>query len=423
MSVNDEINIKEHNIMSNMLKNAIVLFEESIKDIMGKTEKVKYEDILKGILHIQISTELFFKYYIACVYGFANILTPKMQRIKDNTPSLYLMSLNKDEIKTLSYDNIFKFFMSNNDDFFYVKERGAVNFCGLEIGYFGDIFDRFNNIRNAIVHLAYNFDDKEIEWIKSEFTVFIIFVVYKILKYSSPRLWGKQEYEKFCDYEKCKELDETPIEVFKKFLSRDVINILKNDENYIAEIEELASDLGEAYQCDICGKYAKVLDIEDGWSKCFYCGELYYAGYVDCPVCKQKHVVQYDDLNIDVNHNVLPGYCSNCKKTVAVYKCPECGCAYGYDYEYVHKIDFYWDCCKKNFNTSYYGGSANCPLCNAKDKVHFYGKFSNFEAHCEECKEKMFVYVCPECGSKYPYDIDIESRINKVCCKKNFKPY
>ena len=417
-----EIEIQEKRLMDNMLKNATMLLEEAIKNIMGKDEKNKNEDMLKGILHIQISTELFFKYYIGCVYGFEDILEKKAKDIRDNNPEKYLEKLINSQIRTLSYQEIFKFFEENNDGFFEMKYYGKTWFYGLEIEEFEETFDKFNKIRNSIVHSGYRFEEEELKWIKSDFVIFVILIVYRILKHVRPNSFFEGEYQKFENYEEFKELTETPIDIFKLFLSKQVIKIMQNDEDFIMEMEDIADSISEyTAECRVCKTQALVLDIQDGWSKCFCCGDLYFAGYADCCICKKIHTVQYDASNIEYNHNILPGYCNSCKKSMAVYKCPECDSAY--TYEYLDKINFNWECCENNFNEQYYGGSLDCPICKGNDTVQFYGEFNDFQAYCDKCTEKMSVYVCPDCGNKYAYDGDFLPELLRKCCKQNFKPY
>lgn len=412
----NEIEKIEKEIIDTMLKNATILFETSIKDMMANSEP-NYENALKSVLHIQISIELFFKSYIAKVYGFEYILRNASKNKRIHNGKQYLDNLNDSEIKTLSYKEIFDFFEENKDGFFDVKDKGSISFYELEVEYFTNTFDKFSKIRNAIVHLGYNFNEDELKWLKSEFTVFIIFVVYKLLKHI------KKKQNKFNNYYESDEelLYETPNEIFEEFLSPETFEILKNDESYIGEIEELAMDLGNCYVCTECGKHAMVLNFQEGWSKCFYCGTLPYCGYTSCQLCQGKDTVVYDISNIEFNENNLRGYCYNCETHMTVYKCPECGCDYSYNSN--NRPQFYNKCCKDNFKEFYNAGVLACPLCKKEKALPYYGSGINCLTKCKYCREDMCIYICPDCGETYVYDVDINAKIEKECCKNNFKEY
>lgn len=412
----DIIEKKEIEIMDTMLKNATILFETSIKDMMTNS-KPNYENALKSVLHIQISIELFFKAYIAKVYGFEFILRNASKNIRLHNGRQYLDNLNNSEVKTLSYKEIFEFFKEKNDGFFDVKDTGSISFYELDVEYFDNTFDKFSKIRNAIVHSGYNFTEDKIKWLKSEFTVFIIFVVYKLFKHIKKK---GRKFENYYEYDE-ELLYETPNEIFEEFLSPETFEILKNDESYIGEIEELAMDLGNCYVCTECGRHAMVLDFKDGWSKCFYCGLFHYPGYTDCSICGGKRTVIYDVSNIEFNNNNLRGYCHNCSTHMTVYRCPECGWAYAYDGKHKPVID--GRCCKEHFVTFYNAGVLDCPLCKKKKALPYYGSDINCITKCEKCRQEMCVYICPDCGETYVYDWDIKVDITKECCKANFKEY
>lgn len=345
------INNLEKGVESAILRNAIMFLEKSILEIMPDDININEDNkIVFPIMHIQIAVELFLKYYVSRVYGFENILSKSQANKKNSNLEDYCNIINSSKIHTRGFSELIELLKSNKDQFAKIISKGTVVFFDLNISYFEDTFKNFQKIRNDAVHSACILTFDERKWIKSNFTVLVIFFIYTLLKrvknfeYSlNPNL----------NAEECT-LDQTPIEIFQCYLSSETVEVLKNSTHYIAEIEDVAGDIGQCYKCPECSKQALVLNAdEEGWSKCFFCGSLFKAEYTDCPLCKVEESVCYDHNNIKINGNCMPAYCNSCEERMNVYKCPECDNSYAYDID--HDISsFHSECCLENFKPRYY---------------------------------------------------------------------
>jgi hypothetical protein len=289
-------------------------------------------------------------HYICKIYNFESILNSKHSKLKNSNIENYLQILKENDIKTKGFNDLISILKEKKDDFAFVLKDGHVSFFDLDIDNLEGVFKKFQYIRNTAVHLGANISDRDKEWLRSDFVIVIVFFIYTLLKaiddFERVRKYWKGDYKPDI-YEQ--NLDETPIEIFKRHISYDTLDLLVNNTNYIGEIEELASDLGLCYTCNDCKKEAFVLNVNDSeWNKCFYCGTLFHSGFADCPLCEGDDCVVYDISNIGSNKNVMPAYCYGCNENLKVYGCPVCGCAYSYDADSPIK-EFFGDCCSKNF--------------------------------------------------------------------------
>lgn len=351
--LNDRINHLEESIKDNIEKNAKKILNISIIEI-NKTKEEYNNEIIIPILHLQTAIELLVKYYICNIYGFESILTSKYKKVKKNNIQQYLNEIEKGNIKTLGFNELKSFLEEKQDSFGYVIKEGKSPFFWIEYDYLEGIFDKFQQIRNGFVHLGIDVDEEDKTWLETEFFTIIILFISIILRevdtFKQVLKYNTNPY-KIDLYNT--NLFNTPIDILKKHLSLKAFNELLNNKCFESNIIDIAEDIAgseENYFCRECGKPALVLNVDEseGLSKCFYCGDLFEAGYADCTLCGSDNTIIYDYLNIKCNKNVMQAYCYGCKTKLKVYKCPTCGCTYSYNVQ--HQIEsFHFECCKENF--------------------------------------------------------------------------
>lgn len=351
---NNRISQLEESIKDNLEKNAKKILNISIIEI-NKTKEEYNNEIIIPILHLQTAIELLVKYYICNIYGFESILTCKYKKVKRDNVQQYINELEKNNIKTLGFNELKSFLEEKQDSFGYVIKEGKSPFFWIEYDYLEGIFDKFQQIRNGFVHLGINIDEGDKKWLESEFFTIIILFISIILR----EVDTFKEISKYNTNNPYKinlhntNLFNTPIDILKKHLSSKAFNELLNNKCFESSIIDIAEDIGGnqgTYSCSECGKSTLVLNVDEseGISKCFYCGDLFEAGYADCAICGDDNTVIYDYLNIKINGNVMQAYCYECKTNLKVYKCPTCECIYSYNGQ--HLIEsFHFECCKENF--------------------------------------------------------------------------
>ena len=338
------INALEESIKNNMLENALMVLNTSILEI----NRVRHEnnEIIMPILHMQISIELIIKNYIANAYGFESILTKKYKNIKNNSLQQYFKELQNNNITTLGFNDLKNFLEDNQDSFNYVIKDGISPFINFEYDFLEGTFDKFQKIRNNFVHLGVDLEKEDSRWLEVEFFTIVIFFISTILR----ELEHLKKLGKCSSYLNNGDIFSTPMDVLKTHLSSKSFYELLKNKCFLDNLQDLVLDYGNCYLCDKCKKEFLILDFpdSDGMSKCFCCGNLFYAGYTDCHVCKNNNSVVYDNLNIELNKNIMPGYCYNCYSKLKVYECPECNCSYSYSVGDTIK-HYYSSCCKDNF--------------------------------------------------------------------------
>lgn len=338
----NEIANEETKIVNIMAKNALLILDNSIIEMNRNKNS---SSLVLGAMHLQIAIELYIKNYICKAYGFENILTNKFKKMRENDVKQYYIELKNNNIKTLGFNDLKDVLVSNGDYFGFVIKEGKSYLYNsdIEYDYLEGLFDKFQDIRNNFVHLGIDLKENDIKWINSEFNMMIIYFLSTIM--------DKSEKENILEDLTYMDFYITSIDILKSKLSEEARSILENSEEFQGELESIAEDISEpneALKCTKCGKDTLALNIENsgGQTKCLYCGFQFDAYYCECPTCKYNTVV-YDALNIEVNNNVMPGYCYKCEEKVKVYKCPICGQVYSYDIQ--HPIHFKSKCCKNNY--------------------------------------------------------------------------
>ncbi|HFE9700317.1 TPA: hypothetical protein ACGA34_000283 [Clostridium perfringens] len=339
----NKINTEENKLIINMRKNALRILNKSIIDI--GSNKNQDDSIIFSAMCLQVVIELLIKNYVCRVYGFENILNSKYKKIRKNNIGQYFSELKNFNIKTLGFNEL-KNFLSEKDDYFAgVINNGKSYLYSLEIqyDYLIGLFNKFQNIRNNFLHLGIDLREEDINWIRDDFYVLIIYFISTII--------NKNKQVDIFNELRQKDFYITSLDILISNLSNEAQLVLYNDKKFEAELGSIAEDLSntnEVFKCSKCGKDTLALDIVDsgGQTKCLYCGLCLDAYYCKCVICNDD-TIMYDELNMDNNNNVMPGYCYKCERKLKVYKCPVCGKVYSYNFQ--HPIDFNWECCKGNF--------------------------------------------------------------------------
>ncbi|GKI14658.1 hypothetical protein CE91St44_11430 [Oscillospiraceae bacterium] len=340
----------EEEIIVNLKKSGIYLLEKSISWF----EDSEILEILLSVTNIQIAMELLLKTYISRTYGFENILINKIRKLRDNNHTAYLKELKRGQAKTLGFEELKTFLKNKEDTFVPVIEKGSCPCFGIEYDYLEGSFARFQSVRNAFLHLGIESSDVDIKWLSTEFfcvlIVFISLLLREIDTIENRSVDGKtyipSVYADVGDIN----LWSTPMDILMRHLSQETILKLRNNRSFMDDLCDFAMDAydSNSYVCLKCGKEALFLDVYDGFAKCISCGECFMATYADCAICNSNQTVIYDRLNIEINKNIMPGFCYQCRKHPKVYQCPTCGLTYTYSHKAIPK-SFFCECCEEHF--------------------------------------------------------------------------
>lgn len=349
--MNSDILKIEDTMYNTLEKTSISLLDNSLLEMCNNTTNFGK---LLATVNLQISLELLMKCYAIKLYGFEEVLTPKMKNLRINEPENYKSLLVENNIKTLGYNELVKLFERKRDVFAPIIRNGECPCFGVDFSYLEGEFDKFQAIRNKFVHIGAALSENDSKWIKIEYfslvTIFISLLFREIdnLKDNSgyqPRIHDINSF-----YDEISNLYATPLDIFRRHLKGSTIDALISNEAFFTNLLDYASDAysdSHCYTCYDCGKMSLFLNIFEGFSKCICCGSIFSAAYANCVLCGHSDSVIYDELNMDVNNYVMPGYCCNCKKHTKVYMCPTCGNVYPYKKSI---SNYYSDCCERNFH-------------------------------------------------------------------------
>lgn len=341
----------EEEVVVNLKKSGIYLLEKSIN--WFKNSEIL--EMLLSISNMQIAMELLLKAYICRTYGFENILTAKMCRLRDTNYTAYLKELKRGQIKTLGFEELKTLLNDKKDTFSPVIEDGRCPCFGIEYDYLEGNFAKFQSVRNAFLHLGIESSDVDARWLASDYfcmlIIFISLLLREIDMIENQLNHGKSYIPSVYADDGDVNLWSTPMDILMRHLSEETILKLRNNRSFMDNLYDFALDAYDSngYVCLKCGKEAVFLDIYDGFTKCVSCGECFMAAYADCAICNSKHTVIYDRFNIAINQNIMPGFCYQCRNHPKVYQCPICGCTYSYSHKSPPK-SFLWECCEEHFH-------------------------------------------------------------------------
>ena len=291
-----DINIVTYNATSS---NSILFLKKALSQLTkdSDTEKpIDKEDAILSCIYIQLSLELAIKAVIIKRVGITSILD-KSKHNKDSEEEL-LKKFNNNSIKVKEFDSLKNFVKANKQIFNLDKNH---------ISY----IEKFQNIRNKLVHMNYNFTIEEFENMKKDLIFVIAHIIIKLLAEDAKSL---------------------PSEFYIQHLNHQEFNKLINYRLYRTEMEELAKQSATTvYLCPICSNYS--LNFDNKF--CYTCLSVFdddsTYGFLDCDYCNSKESVIYDRLNVHFNDHIIRGLCLECKEDALVYECPICSYSYNID--------------------------------------------------------------------------------------------
>jgi len=162
----------------------------------------------------------------------------------------------------------------------------------------------FQQKRNKLVHLNYEFDSGELYDLKYDFVYFLVYLVIPILT--------KEEIR--------------PSEAIAYRLDKNDFNKLIKFPPYAMEMKKRAREFSkDVYNCFYCDNESLAAS-DYGNEHCFSCNQDYFhVGFVDCPRCKSRNSIIYDKLNIESQSDrTLKGICLKCGEDDLMYSCDTC---------------------------------------------------------------------------------------------------
>lgn len=259
-------------------------------------EPVDKEDAILSSIYIQLSLELAIKAIIIKKAGIAFIL----DKSKHNTDSKeeLLKKFNNNNIKVKDFDSL-KNYVKGNKNIFNL-EKNAISYI-----------DKFQNIRNKLVHFIYNFTNEEFSKMKKDLIFVIVHIIIKLLADDSNCL---------------------PSEFYISHLNHDLYEKLISNKLYRTEMRALAKQSESTiYFCPICSNTSLKFDDKYCYTCVYDFNDDHTFGFIDCGFCGAKESVIYDKLNIHFNNHIGKGLCLACKEDALIYECPICN--YSYDIE------------------------------------------------------------------------------------------
>ncbi len=166
------------------------------------------------------------------------------------------------------------------------------------------LISEFQNIRNKLVHLNYEFSSGDLYDIKYELIYFLVQVIIPVL---------------------CEEYDR-PSEAISNNLDSSSFIKLVNFPPYAEQMKAVAREHSDCvYRCVHCGIESLATDDFDNEHCYSCCSDLSSAGFINCPYCKAKKSMIYDALNIDCQSDrTIKGLCLNCDEDDMIYSCKKC---------------------------------------------------------------------------------------------------
>lgn len=284
---------QEEKIHNAIYENSFVFFRDFIDKLTGQdngaVDHISKELVILTVSSLQISMELAVKARVIQRTGLRNILDSAAHAKTDD--ELYALFA-KNKLKTLSFEKIKQF----------AKAHGVLDFIADEDF---DTVAEFQNYRNGIVHLSFNFHEGDYFDLKYDIVFFVTNILVHVLSGG----------------------DDRPNEFLRNELGEHHFHRLTNYIPFVVAMENLARTLSrKTYFCIICNKKSYAKDAE----YCYVCGFDGELGgeFIDCISCREEKAVIFDHLNISLNDNIANGQCLNCQFNTLVYKCPSCGIAY-----------------------------------------------------------------------------------------------
>lgn len=263
-------------ITESLQKNGFDFLNFGLQLILSSAADAK--DVKVSVANIQIGLELLIKYSLAKKHGLQYIC---ITDLTSRTEAQIAEFVEAGTLKTKKYELCKQGFI----------EGATIN------GYERDLIDRFQRLRNSIVHFGAVLPREQTI---AQCAHIVLKVVRRIV-------------EPECDT------------WLRNYLSQDVYNHLIKFPPYIAEAIDDAYDSGnEVRLCFECSNETlTTLPNDDHY--CFSCGFRVFskhAPYIDCPYCKRYRTAVYDCLNNE--EGIFRGKCIACEEDLRVAKCASC---------------------------------------------------------------------------------------------------
>lgn len=235
-------------------------------------------DTKVSVANIQIGLELLIKYRLAKNHGLQHICLTD------------LSNLSAAQIEANAEAGIIK-----TKKFEWCKQAFVVT--NRITGYERDLIDRFQRLRNSIVHFG-------VELPREETITACAHIILKVVR-------------------RIVEFEADPW--LSRYLPQDVYQALIKFPSYVAEAVDDAYGSGKDVRlCFECNNET-LTTLPGGNHYCFSCGYQIFTGhapYIDCPYCKSEKTAVYDSLNDD--DGIYRGKCISCEETLLVAKCGLC---------------------------------------------------------------------------------------------------
>jgi hypothetical protein len=289
---------KQEEMLNAIFQNAVRFLNISVDEIIN-SDFNDINNIVKTSVLIQMTVELSLKYAVA--YNMGDISIKKILEIRYQNQlidDIYDEFL-KNTLRVVSFENL-KNYIRTLSIFKFNKNE--------EI----EMIEKFQKIRNRLLHFSYNFDPKETSNIKETY----IYIVFKII---FPLL-----YEGYSE-ESINYL--TPSEFIKIYVSEEKYKKIRSMNEYkkiMLHIVNVLKNKGEVTigKCIHCNEISWIKEI----GKCIICESNNGDDVLlRCPVCNENKSVIYQSLNMGINNNAATGICISCGMKMSVIKCKKCG--------------------------------------------------------------------------------------------------
>lgn len=277
--------MNESKICTTLFQNSIIFLNDAIKHFNSNMQDHSVR--ILTVVEVQMAIELAIKYRIAEDFGSKMIFDNIPSDIDDNELERLFI---ENRLTTREFENLKNFLKSKEE---YCRKLSK------EFKY----MEKFQLYRNKLVHLSYNFSQRELNELEDDIIHVIVYILHALL---SGRV-SADEYRTFL-YEYIEQSE------YKKLLS--------NRSFYTSLCEILNKEYPKLYFCPICDR-----TLVTPHKKCVGCltnfDDTNAFGFVSCGYCGEDMVI-YDACNIDIN-TTLQGLCLNCENYTTVYECKKCG--------------------------------------------------------------------------------------------------
>lgn len=277
--------MRESKISTSLFQNSIIFLNDAIKHFNNAMQG--HSGRILTVVEVQMAIELAIKYRIAEDYGSKMIFDNVPPDIDDNELERLFA---ENRLSTRDFENLKNFLKSKEE---YSRKLSK------EFKY----MEKFQLYRNKLVHLSYNFSQKELNQLEDDIIHVIVYILHILLS-------GKVSEEEYRQF------------LYSYIEHEEYEKLLSNRKFYTTLSDMLNKEYSKLYFCPICDRTLVIPH-----KRCVGCltsfTDTNAFGFVSCGYCGEDMVI-YDACNIDINTTLL-GLCLNCKNDTMVYKCEKCG--------------------------------------------------------------------------------------------------